>query len=234
MPVCRRFFAVRRHHGRYLRPHPGKSASGSQTQSNDHCAAAGIGVVLVPTLIPGVNDHDIGNLVDLAVRLSPGVRGLHFQPVSYFGRFPGRVGDEMRITLPEVLQALERQTGGAVRISHFNPPGCENALCSFHGNFLVLKDGRLMPLTRSSAGCCPQPCLAEDGAKRAVAVTARQWSAPEMPFRILGRSGSAFDAPPCDSPSPPDLNEFLDRVKPTRFPYRPWLFRMPGISICNG
>jgi 7,8-dihydro-6-hydroxymethylpterin dimethyltransferase len=184
----------------------------------ERCVAAGIGVVLVPTIVPGINDTDIGNLVNLAIHLSPGVRGVHFQPVSYFGRFPGSAGNESRITLPEVLRAIEQQTKGAMRTVHFNPPGCENALCSFHGNFLILKDGALMPLTPSSAGCCSPPEIAAEGAAKAVSITARHWAAPESAGSFLPLSPSGACCPgncgPPGGPSAPlDLSEFVDRVK---------------------
>ncbi len=52
-----------------------------------NCGEAGIGVVLTPTLVPGVNAGQIGAIVDLAIRETPAVRAVHFQPVSYFGRW---------------------------------------------------------------------------------------------------------------------------------------------------
>ena len=36
-----------------------------------------------------------------ALRLAPAVRGIHFQPVSYFGRFPEQKVDKDRFTLPD-------------------------------------------------------------------------------------------------------------------------------------
>ena len=52
------------------------------------CAAAGLGVVLVATLARHVNDGEVGDLLRLALALGPAVRGVHFQPVSSFGRYP--------------------------------------------------------------------------------------------------------------------------------------------------
>ncbi|NTV65749.1 MAG: radical SAM protein, partial [Oscillochloris sp.] len=53
-----------------------------------HCAAAGLGVVLVPTLLPGVNVANLGAIIDFALGQMPTVRGVHVQPISYFGRYP--------------------------------------------------------------------------------------------------------------------------------------------------
>lgn len=114
----------------------------------ENCREREIGVVLVPTLVPGINSEDIGNILRLALDNMPYVRGVHFQPVSYFGRYPKAPADEDRITMPEVIRAIEEQSGGLLRSEAFCPPGGENAACSFHGNFVQMPDGGLKALTR--------------------------------------------------------------------------------------
>ncbi|MDF2571297.1 MAG: pqqE 1, partial [Sporomusa sp.] len=101
------------------------------------CAAYDIGVVLVPTLVPGVNDDHIGDILQFAISKMPTVRGVHFQPISYFGRYPEAPVDADRITLPEVIQEIEKQTCGQIKAGDFRPPGGEHAHCSFHGNFVL-------------------------------------------------------------------------------------------------
>lgn len=140
------------------------------------CGELGIGVVLVATIVPGVNDHNLGELVDMALQLLPVVRGVHFQPVSYFGRYEKAPSDRMRITLPEIVADLERQTAGRVKKHHFRPPGCENALCSFHGSFVVMPGGELVSTTRHQLnGCCE---AAAQGAVKARNFVSSRWSAP--------------------------------------------------------
>lgn len=134
----------------------GRPALKEKTAAVKHCADNELGVILVPTLVPGVNTHQIGAMIDFAVRRLPGVRGVHFQPVSYFGRYPAPPEDKERITIPEIIRAIEEQTGGRIRTEHFKPPGAENSFCSFHGNFVLLEDGELKPWTRHDPGksCC--------------------------------------------------------------------------------
>ncbi|MBU1053367.1 MAG: radical SAM protein [Proteobacteria bacterium] len=155
----------------------------------DRCAKAGIGVVLVPMIVPGVNTHEIGSILKFALKQYPAVRGIHFQPVSYFGRYPKKVENHDRITIPEILSALEFQSDGMVKASDFKPPGCENALCSFNGKFLVMNSEQLKPVVTDNSVCCNKPLRADIGARQSITSVARQWSGVEgqgSGFRVQG------------------------------------------------
>lgn len=179
------------------------------------CVEAGLAVVLVPTLVPGINTHEIGAIIDYGVRFAPTVRGVHFQPISYFGRYPQPPADADRLTLPEVLLLIEAQTDGAVRADHCAPPACEHALCSFHGNFFIDAAGRLTPLGSGRAACCSTgetPAAiptALEGREKSVRFTARQWSLPmvDSACNCVGQP-----APPQD-----DFDRFLARARTHTF-----------------
>lgn len=175
-----------------------------------HCADNGIGVVLVPTIVPGVNERNIGAMLRFALQMSPAVRGIHFQPISYFGRYPHEPENERRITLPEVMRALESQTEGLVKVSDFHPPGCENALCSFSGNFVLMPDGRLKSLSGDRRqACCCEPEKAEEGARKSIAFVARHWSMPEQPRKSCVCAAGKQNA----QDELWNLDVFLERVK---------------------
>jgi 7,8-dihydro-6-hydroxymethylpterin dimethyltransferase len=145
----------------------------------ENCAKLQIGVVLVATIVPGINSPEIGKILKLALQYHPMVRGVHFQPVSYFGRYPGPPQDQDRITLPEIITLLEEQTGGLVKKENFKPSSGENAHCSFHGNFVVMPDGSLKPLSRHEPGaCCCKPKTAQEGRLKAQGFVSRMWAAP--------------------------------------------------------
>lgn len=143
-------------------------------------AAARLGVVLVATVVPGVNDGHLGELMRFAVANGPAVRGLHLQPVSYFGRMTTIPEDVHRITLPELMRGLEAQTDGLVHAADCIPPGCEHALCSFHASYIRRPDGTLR-LVSNPEGCCNPAgaAPAAEGALKAKAFTRRQWAFPE-------------------------------------------------------
>ena len=155
----------------------GRPLLAEKLRAVERCAEAGLAVVLVPTIVPGVNDHELGDLVRLAVAWPGVVRGLHLQPISYFGRYPG--DERPRLTLPEILRRFEDQTEGVVRASDFSPSCCEHALCAFRARYWVREGGSLEPVRPASSdgegsSCCGS--ATKEPSRRAVAATSRQWS----------------------------------------------------------
>ena len=115
----------------------GKPLLELKKQAIANCAKYRIGVTLVPTLVPRVNTDDIGNIVRFGISQVPTVRGVHFQPVSYFGRYPAPPANEDRYTLAELVADLGRQTNGLVNITNIAPSHCDHPLCGFHSSCLL-------------------------------------------------------------------------------------------------
>ncbi|MDR3439970.1 radical SAM (seleno)protein TrsS [Telmatospirillum sp.] len=146
----------------------------------DNCAKNHLGVVLVPVLVPGVNTSQIGDIIRFAADRSPVVRTVHFQPISYFGRYPTVPQDDDRITIPEVLAAIEHQMGSVIKISDFRPGTAENPYCSFNGDFIVGADGRLTSSLAPKTSCCGG-ANTSDPAERARRFVAQRWAGPDAP-----------------------------------------------------
>lgn len=120
------------------------------------CSDLRIGVTLVPTIVPGINDNNLGDLISYAKSMVPSVRGIHFQPVSYFGRYPDLPTDKERYTLDQLMADISDQA--EIPITSFMPSRCDHPLCGFHANFLVNPNGSLKPLSSithsaKSRGC---------------------------------------------------------------------------------
>jgi uncharacterized radical SAM superfamily Fe-S cluster-containing enzyme len=76
--------------------------------------AAGIDVVLVVTVVGGVNDDQIGPIIDFAVANADKITVVSFQPVSFTGRDEDVADDvraRQRYTLSHLAHDVKRQTG---------------------------------------------------------------------------------------------------------------------------
>lgn len=166
-----------------------------KTRAIEVCTDLQIGVTLVPTVVPGVNDQDLGDLVWFARERVPGVRGIHFQPVSYFGRHTGMPGDDGRYTLDQLMTDLSSQAG--IPVESFMPSRCDHPLCGFHANFLLTPKGGLKPLTSITRSAKEQGC-ARDNRE----YVARHWRRPE-----------AEPAPAGDFSEEMDFDTFLYRLR---------------------
>lgn len=80
----------------------------------DAARRAPIGVVLVPTVIGGVNDHELGDIIRYGAANLDIVRAVNFQPVSLVGRMPDKLRERQRITIPGACQKIEEQTNGEI------------------------------------------------------------------------------------------------------------------------
>jgi uncharacterized radical SAM superfamily Fe-S cluster-containing enzyme len=95
----------------------------------NNLAEAGLYAILVATIVQGVNDNEIGDILRCGLE-HPAVLGVSYQPVTYAGRCLLHHDPLHRITVPNVLHALEGQTEGLFRVSDFRPVPCPHPTCS--------------------------------------------------------------------------------------------------------
>lgn len=135
------------------------------------CGEAGLGVTLVPTVVQGINHDNLGQMIALAGELVPVVRGIHFQPVSYFGRYPNAPEDSQRYTLDQLMADICEQAD--IPMDSFMPSRCDHPLCGFHAHFLICPAGGLKPLS-SITHSAPSRGCARDNRE----YVARHWKRP--------------------------------------------------------
>ena len=168
----------------------GRPLLAEKERAIENCAAAGLGIVLVPVIAAGVNEDQVGAILRYALERMPAVRGVHFQPMSYFGRC-ALARPERPVTIPRMLRLMEEQTDGWLHAADFGGGGAENPYCSFHASYLRREDGSLKPLKRKAeSGCC---CVSSDDSREAVA---SQWSGEAEEFAEDGEflDTSSLDA----------------------------------------
>ena len=111
----------------------GKDLLPYKLQAIENCRKAHLGIVLVPTLIKGVNDHQIGEIIKFAFDNNDIIYGVNFQPVSFAGRTPSDEVEAQRITIPDFIQIIEDQTDGDVKTTDFYPPSFVEPIAKFIG-----------------------------------------------------------------------------------------------------
>ncbi|MHA1803080.1 MAG: tetraether lipid synthase Tes [Promethearchaeota archaeon] len=81
----------------------------------ENCRKVGLSSInLVATVVKGITDIEIGNIIQFALDNIDVVRGITFQPVSLCGRITVEEMEDLRITNADVIKEIERQTGGAI------------------------------------------------------------------------------------------------------------------------
>ena len=80
-----------------------------RTKALERLNAHGISTTLVVTLKKGLNDHEIGKIIDFAIE-QPCVRGVTFQPIQDAGRAERYDPSTDRLTLTEVRRKILEQT----------------------------------------------------------------------------------------------------------------------------
>jgi uncharacterized radical SAM superfamily Fe-S cluster-containing enzyme len=106
-----------------------------------NCEAAKLPVVLVPTVSKGVNDKELMSIINFAIANSPTVRGVHFQPISFFGR--NKLKEAARISFSELIELLEEQSASMIKSCHFSGGCAEHESCSINANYLINDEGKL-------------------------------------------------------------------------------------------
>ncbi len=86
------------------------------------------GVILVPTVAKGVNDDELGGIIQYALDNRDIVRCINFQPVSITGRVDREDRDKLRITIPDAIKLIESQTNGGVRVDDWYPVSSMNSV----------------------------------------------------------------------------------------------------------
>lgn len=126
----------------------GRDLRALKGQALDHLAEAGLSTILVATIMRGINESEIGDILLYGLK-HPAVLGVSYQPVTYAGRCLDHHDPLHRITVPDVLHSLETQTDGLFRVSDFRPvpcphPDCTACTCAFVDGERVIPIPRIL------------------------------------------------------------------------------------------
>ena len=187
----------------------GKNMLDIKLQAVSNCERAGIGVMLVPVLVKGLNDGEVGDLIAYAKKHMPIVKGVHFQPISYFGRYPNDQGSLIwdRMNLSDVIACLTGQTGGEMKAEDFVPRKRYDSHCAFSALYYLEEDGGLKPVTKHMQN--KEVPEGTDFARKANAFTNKHWKLQDEEALPLGKSSRAGET----RPGRKSMKEFIRRLK---------------------
>ena len=124
----------------------GEPLANIKLKALENIANAGLHVTLVCALQAGVNEHELGDLLNVA-KERHWVTGLSFQPATYSGRHFLPEELEQRITTPDCIELLCQQSDGLYCDEDFFPLPCAHPNC--HVLSLAFRhEGEFVPLTR--------------------------------------------------------------------------------------
>jgi hypothetical protein len=197
---------------RQTRNHPGIWAK--KLAAIDNCHAEGMKVCLVPTVVRGVNDDQVGEIFRFAVEHIDVVSAISYQPVAFTGRIDERQRTDRRYTLGDLAHDIA-DASGASPLADMYPlsivvplaqilealtgqskirPSCHPD-CALGTYFLVAPDGQAVPFPRVidvEGMFCEMNRIARRIARRGKAT----WLDKLRTVRMFRRHWNAAAAPP--------------------------------------
>ncbi len=158
----------------------------------ENCNRAGLQVALSVTVVPGVNDDSLWQMIRFG--MDEGLTGINFQSVTLSGRFPQelRRGSD-RFTLAHFIHGVEVQSGGMLSANELTPLPCPDPRCGVM-TYALIRKGELVPLNR---------LLADDRLLEHVA-DMNDWDKVIQQVQLEGGACGCGTAAPCSGP-PADL-----------------------------
>jgi uncharacterized radical SAM superfamily Fe-S cluster-containing enzyme len=107
-----------------------------------------VDTTLIPVMSRGLNDHEIGRIIDLLVTRK-NIRHLEVHTMTFTGQSGATFDRSARISIHEVLERIEATTDGLLGVDDFVPSPCAHPLCYQIAYLLMDPDGgRPVPFTR--------------------------------------------------------------------------------------
>jgi uncharacterized radical SAM superfamily Fe-S cluster-containing enzyme len=215
-------------------------------------AEADIRVVLVPVIERGVNEHELGRILEFGLR-HPAVFGINFH-CAFRAQRHIPADPLTRLTIPDIVKALEEQTDGLLTLKDFVPVPCCMPVCQFVTYTLLQGDNvipvpRVLPVEQYLDYIQNRSMPALDN--ELLQILERLWSssapvgsehlsldlATAIGQPLLGNSRSAERCPSCHAylpisqHTPRDLGRHIFMVSIRDF-MDPWTFHMKNAMKC--
>lgn len=125
----------------------GRDLISQKLRAIENCRNAGLQVVLSVTVVPGVNDQHLWDMIRFAAERR--LTGVNFQSVVLAGRYPAALAaNRQRFTAGHFMREVEAQSAGRLRAGDLMPMSCPDPRCGLFAYVVVKRDGELLPVNR--------------------------------------------------------------------------------------
>ncbi len=145
----------------------GESLYEKKLQAIENVHKAGMKICFVPTIVRGLNDHQIGDIIRVALENIDCVSAISFQPVTFTGRISRHELEEKRFTMADVAHCVAEQTGITDAYHDWFPLSCVSPFSKFVG---ALR-GEEIPMLTPNPHCSMGTYMFVDPNKKATPVT---------------------------------------------------------------
>ncbi len=145
----------------------GESLLEKKIQCIENVRKAGMKICFVPTIVKGLNDNQIGDIIRLALDNIDVVSAISFQPVAFTGRISRHELEAKRFTMSDVARCVYEQTGIADPVEDWFPLSCVAPFSKFLG---ALR-GEHIPTLSPNPHCSMGTYLFVDRNKRGTPIT---------------------------------------------------------------
>lgn len=125
----------------------GAKALNAKMRVLDQLEKFNLDTTLIPVLALGTNDHEVGALIDLALKRKH-IRSLEIHTMTFTGQGGTGFDPGTRMTAPDVLRRIETSTEGRIRMDDFVPSPCAHPLCYQTCYLLQTDRGNFIPFAR--------------------------------------------------------------------------------------
>ncbi len=117
----------------------------TKMQAMENCRQEQIPVILSVTVVKGINDQELGELIRYAMQNLDVIKGLALQPAFVSGHF--EVQNVKHLSIGDVAQLIAEQSDGKLGADDFWPVGSSHPLC-YGSTYLVGEGENYEPFTR--------------------------------------------------------------------------------------
>jgi uncharacterized radical SAM superfamily Fe-S cluster-containing enzyme len=123
----------------------GKDVLAHKRQAIENCRQEGIPVILSVTVVKGINEKELGDIIQFAMGNLDVIGGVALQPAFVSGRF--EVDAPKHLSVGDVANLISEQTAGKIGSQDFWPVGSSHPLC-YGSTYLVGEGDQYEPFTR--------------------------------------------------------------------------------------